>query len=125
MAIAAVDRTCEWIGRGRHVRALVAIESVLADSEAAPDRSQRFTGDNERGLDGRTLAMGTDATRSRHCPSKCPSKTRRIARLKTSNTGELQRKLNSLGVERQVRNQQVAGSIPAGGSRNHPEIKSY
>ena len=50
------------------------------------------------------------------CPSNCPSKTRRIARLKATKHGELQRKRNGLVGDFQFRNQQVAGSIPAGGS---------
>jgi hypothetical protein len=50
------------------------------------------------------------------CPSNCPSKIRREARSGAPKAVELQRQLNTLGLDFQVRNQQVAGSIPAGGS---------
>src|SRR5262249_30925515 len=53
-----------------------------------------------------------------YCPPKCPPKTRRIARASAAKLIDLRWKLNSLEVDRKVRNQQVAGSIPAGGSSN-------
>jgi hypothetical protein len=50
------------------------------------------------------------------CPSNCPSKTRRIARISAVKTSQYRRELNNLGVDFQFRNQQAVGSSPTGGS---------
>jgi hypothetical protein len=64
------------------------------------------------GCDNRMFSQASKAG----CPSNCPSKTRRIARSKAVKQAHLQRERKDLGVDFQFRNQQVAGSSPAGGS---------